>query len=93
MHVHIADTYMFLLQIKIQSIQKKLAVNVSELSSTIRKLTSAEDSRPSAVGIGVLGITFLVAMFSAIIVIDSSMIFHDLKQLFENIRFGFKGSS
>ena len=69
-------------------IQRHLAVNVSKLSSTIRKLTSAEDSRVSAVSIGYVGVGILISILASIVFIDSTRLIRDLKKLFCNIREG-----
>jgi hypothetical protein len=61
---------------------------VSTLSSTIRKLTSAEDSRVSAVSIGYVGVGILVCILASIVFIDSARLLRDLKKLLHNIRDG-----
>nr|KAG5706278.1 hypothetical protein BaRGS_026060 [Batillaria attramentaria] len=59
-----------------EQLKKDLAVDKAQLSSTIRKVTSAPDHRPSATGIGYVGIVFLVLSFGAIVVMDITGYFH-----------------
>ncbi|XP_060608339.1 uncharacterized protein LOC132760371 [Ruditapes philippinarum] len=71
---------------RIDEIRRNLTVNVSNLSSRIRKLTSAEDKRVSAVSIGYVGVGILVVIFSAIVFIDSSLLHKDMRKLLDNIK-------
>jgi len=75
-------------QTKVKEIQKRLALNTSSLSSTVRRLTSAEDTRPSARGIGYLGLGIISFMLAAIVFIDSHVLFRDVKFLFGNLKHG-----
>ncbi|XP_060608350.1 uncharacterized protein LOC132760380 [Ruditapes philippinarum] len=76
------------LQDKLDEIKRNLTMNVSNLSSRIRKLTSAEDKRVSAVSIGYVGVGILVVIFSAIVFIDSSLLYKDIKKFVDNIKNG-----
>ena len=69
-------------------IQKRLAVNASSLSSTVRRLTSAEDTRPSAKSIGYLGVGLIVVILGSIVVIDLNGLVRDLKVLVRNLKQG-----
>ncbi|WAR01163.1 hypothetical protein MAR_007721 [Mya arenaria] len=70
-----------------KQIEKELSVNRSELSSTIRKLTSAEDNRTSAVAVGyTLGVAMLTCIFGAIILADLPRIYEGFKTLRHNLR-------
>ena len=69
-------------------IQKRLAVNASSLSSTVRRLTSAEDTRPSAQSIGYLGVCLIVVILGSIVVIDLNGLVRDLKVLVRNLKQG-----
>ena len=69
-------------------IQKRLAVNASSLSSTVRRLTSAEDTRPSAQSIGYLGVGFIVVILGSIVVIDLNGLVRDVKVLVRNLKQG-----
>lgn len=80
----------YFLQEKVAQIQKKLAVNVTTLSSTIRKLTSAEDRRPSATGIGILGIVIITVTCGSVCLMDAATLFRDLKTLTENVKSAFR---
>ena len=77
------------MQEKVLAIQKKLAVNVSELSATIRRLTSAEDNRPSAMSLGYLGISLIVGVFGTIFIIDATTLLRDIRKLVNNLKAGF----
>lgn len=61
---------MAILQSRIETRKKLLTVNKSSLSSTIRKKESANDSRPSAKGIGAVGVLFIVFVFGGIVFMD-----------------------
>jgi hypothetical protein len=76
----------FISKNRIDEIRRNLTVNVSNLSSRIRKLTSAEDKRVSAVSIGYVGVGILVVIFSAIVFIDSSLLHKDMTKLLDNIK-------
>ena len=72
-------------------IEKELSVNRSELSSTIRAKTSADDSRPSAVVVGyTLGVALLSLSLGMIFISDIPKILGSIHILFNNIqsRFG-----
>ncbi|CAG2189505.1 unnamed protein product [Mytilus edulis] len=55
---------------RIKELKKLLAVDKDVLSSTIRRLTCADDPRPSSAYIGYTGALIIVAVFSLIIIID-----------------------
>ncbi|XP_071146708.1 uncharacterized protein [Mytilus edulis] len=55
---------------RIKELKKLLAVDKDVLSSTIRRLTCADDPRPSSAYIGYTGTLIIVAVFSLIIIID-----------------------
>lgn len=57
------------LESKIQEL-RKLSVNKSTLSSTIRKRISAYDGRSSARGIGIIGVALLCGVVVFIVVLD-----------------------
>ncbi|XP_069114767.1 mucin-22-like [Argopecten irradians] len=54
----------------IEAVKKELTVDKQILSSTIRKKTSANDDRPSAQAIGMVGVAFLVAFVLIVFVPD-----------------------
>lgn len=57
----------------VEETKKELAVNKTSLSSFVRKKTSAKDDRPSAAGIGSVGIVMLV--FVSVLIIGSDLAF------------------
>lgn len=61
-------------QVQAQSEQLKidLLLDKHHLSTTVRKLTSAPDYRPSARGIGYVGVLCLVMSFSVIVIMDAT---------------------
>ncbi|XP_052076829.1 uncharacterized protein LOC127714838 isoform X1 [Mytilus californianus] len=66
----------------IRQIQEQLKVNKTELSSTIRKLTSAKDERKSSHTIGFVGAVFISVIFGTVLFIDLVM----FRQHINNIR-------
>ncbi|XP_048730812.1 uncharacterized protein LOC125647974 [Ostrea edulis] len=58
------------LQTKVQNIKQNLTVDTSVLSATVRKLTCAEDTRPSSAVIGYTGGIILVLLVLMIISLD-----------------------
>ena len=83
---NLCKSFYFVLKEKIRALQKHLAVNTTSLSSYIRAKTSAQDNRPSAVSIGALGAGLLIAVFGLVLIIDSTILFKDLRMLTRNIR-------
>ncbi|XP_033746410.1 endochitinase A-like [Pecten maximus] len=57
-----------------EEVRKKLLVDTSTLSSSIRKKTSASDPRPSAAAVGYVGIILLTMVFGGIILMDAGNI-------------------
>ncbi|XP_076450019.1 uncharacterized protein LOC143286363 [Babylonia areolata] len=53
-----------------QAIQKELAVDRAQLSATVRKKTSAQDSRPSAQATGSVGIVMLAIVVVLLVTPD-----------------------
>ncbi|XP_052076832.1 uncharacterized protein LOC127714840 isoform X3 [Mytilus californianus] len=58
----------------IRQIQDQLKVNKTELSSTIRKLTTAKDERKSSHTIGFVGAVFISVIFGSVLFIDLVML-------------------
>lgn len=65
-----ASRYYVLDEEKLEKIISELKIDVKNISSSRRKLTSAPDSRPSAIGVGLFGTILLVTIFSAIVCPD-----------------------
>uniref|UniRef100_A0A2C9LX54 EGF-like domain-containing protein n=1 Tax=Biomphalaria glabrata TaxID=6526 RepID=A0A2C9LX54_BIOGL len=53
-----------------EEIEKELKVDPKTVHKTITKYTSTYDKRPSAAGIGILGIVFVSALFGSIVFLD-----------------------
>ncbi|XP_063410235.1 uncharacterized protein LOC134693378 [Mytilus trossulus] len=66
---------------RIKELKKLLEVDKDVLSSTIRRLTCADDPRPSSAYIGYTGALIIVAVFSLIIIIDIVNIYVFFKTL------------
>ncbi|VDI61669.1 Hypothetical predicted protein [Mytilus galloprovincialis] len=66
---------------RIKELKKLLKVDKDILSSTIRRLTCADDPRPSSAYIGYTGALIIVAVFSLIIIIDIVNIYVFFKTL------------
>ncbi|XP_071126492.1 uncharacterized protein [Mytilus edulis] len=58
------------LESELQIIEKKLTVNKTQLSSSIRKLTSAPDKRESSERIGLAGAAFMCFVVGLVLLID-----------------------
>ncbi|KAK7109814.1 hypothetical protein V1264_013795 [Littorina saxatilis] len=57
----------------------ELKVNKTNLSSTLRRKTSAPDHRPSAQGLGVVGVIVVVAVLVCIVALDLSVLCQDMR--------------
>ncbi|XP_048775470.2 uncharacterized protein LOC125680071 [Ostrea edulis] len=66
---------------KISEIKRTLTVNKTSLSSTVRKKTSAPDSRTSSAGMGVLGICLIIILITALVASDLFCFISFLKSL------------
>ena len=55
-----------------------LSLDVSALSRTIRKHTSASDDRVSSKGLGIVGVIIVLIVITFIILSDISNVIHDL---------------
>ncbi|KAH3890207.1 uncharacterized protein LOC127851004 [Dreissena polymorpha] len=74
-----------------RKIQEELSVNKSELSSTIRKLTSAKDDRVTAVAMGyTLGVAMLVTTLGAILLADLPKVINGFNILRKSLRSRFR---
>ncbi|XP_069132614.1 uncharacterized protein [Argopecten irradians] len=60
---------------KIQELKSNTQVDKSKLSSSIRKLNSAEDRRESSIGIGTVGVALIVTVVIVIVLSDAVAIF------------------
>ena len=69
----------------VKQLKQELAVDISELSSTIRKKISAPDERPSSKGIGALGIVMLTGILCMLVAADASVLVRDFKNGFRNL--------
>ena len=67
-------------------LKEELVVDKSALLSTVRKLTSAKDDRPSSQAVGSLGIVLLSVLGLGMILADAPLIVRHLKKCLENIR-------
>ncbi|KAK3594035.1 hypothetical protein CHS0354_040793 [Potamilus streckersoni] len=74
------------LQDTITKMKKILTVNKTDLSANIRKKTSAEDSRVSAVVMGyTLGVAFLCCSLGSIILFDLPRLHEGFRTLIHNL--------
>ncbi|KAH3787164.1 hypothetical protein DPMN_165284 [Dreissena polymorpha] len=74
----------------VEKIQEKLKIEVKKLSSTTRKLNSAEDQRPSAKAVGVVGLVFLVITLGGIFLLDLKTLADAFRTLLDNVRQPFR---
>ena len=63
-------TNMSIMMDTIAKLQEELKVHTETLSSTIRSKTCAEDPRPSAKNIGIMGVVVLSVIFSLVFLMD-----------------------
>ena len=70
-----------ILKPELTELENRLRVNKTNLSATIRRLTSAKDDRPVARQIGSIGIVFLVFIIGAIIASDLTSIKHHINNV------------
>lgn len=61
-----------------ERIIEPLKVNKKSLSSTIRKLTCANDNRPSAARVGYVGVITLLSVILTLVALDFSSLAHKL---------------
>ncbi|KAL4232201.1 Klrk1p [Mactra antiquata] len=66
---------------KAAKLVEELKIETSNTSSATRKLISAEDNRPSAVGVGFLGVGLLTAVFGGLFLMDLNVLIAGLKNL------------
>ncbi|KAL4218268.1 hypothetical protein ACF0H5_023004 [Mactra antiquata] len=67
------------IQVVVEQIQQKLKVSKEELSSSIRKKTSAPDDRTSAQAVGYVGLVFLVVSLCSIVLLDVGTLVREMK--------------
>ncbi|XP_063419887.1 uncharacterized protein LOC134705045 [Mytilus trossulus] len=67
---HTMEEWREILAPVLEKLEKELKVDTSNLSSTVNKLISAKDSRPSSQKLGMLGIVFLSLIVGGIILVD-----------------------
>ncbi|KAK6177913.1 hypothetical protein SNE40_012781 [Patella caerulea] len=63
-----------------------LAIDKKTVSQTIRKKTSAKDDRPSAQGIGYVGVLVIISTFVTILLLDVQTLWTDFKRARLNIK-------
>ncbi|KAK6174431.1 hypothetical protein SNE40_017708 [Patella caerulea] len=82
-----ADMAEFIAEVKAE-IKKNLTVATEQLTSTIRKKTSATDERPSAVYTGYIGIVLIILSLGSLILSDLisliTFVYHRVQVLFNN---------
>lgn len=68
----------------IQEIKKELLVPKTNLSSLRRKKTSARDDRHSSIGIGYIGLVFLIIVFGAFVLSDITSLYRHIQMMRDN---------
>ena len=61
---------------KLDEMKARLSLNLSALSRTIRKRTSASDDRVSSKGLGIVGVIIILIVITFIILSDISTVIH-----------------
>ena len=75
-----------------KKIKAELTLPASNLSAAVRRKTSALDPRPSAQGVGWVGVSFATTLLLAICLLDVASLKRDLCMLVSNVR-GFFGGA
>lgn len=70
---------------KMSKLRAELTIPKKDLSSTIRKKTSATDNRVSSTGIGMVGVVMMCVVFGGIIILDLGMMASHLGILYDNL--------
>ena len=70
----------------VQQLVKELSVDRKNTSSYRRRLISAKDDRPSAQGIGYIGVIILVSVIGSIVVMDLGTLKQDFIRMLGNVR-------
>ncbi|KAK6190970.1 hypothetical protein SNE40_002725 [Patella caerulea] len=69
---------------KVEAIHKELTVDTKNISSSVRKLVSATDNRPSAVSIGYVGVFFMALVFGGIVLLDMNVLVSAIRDLYRS---------
>jgi len=69
----------------LDEIRKELTVEATNTSKARRKKISVKDNRPSARGIGAIGIALLVIVFATVLIPDIPRLMIDIRQGFRNL--------
>ena len=75
-----------------KKIKSELTLPTGNLSATVRRKTSATDPRPSAQGVGWLGVSFASALLVAVCILDVTSLKRDLGTLVSNVKDIFSGT-
>ena len=75
-----------------KKIKSELTLPTGNLSATVRRKTSATDPRPSAQGMGWLGVSFASALLVAVFILDVTSLKRDLSTLVSNVKDIFSGT-
>ena len=62
-----------------ESVRRELLIDKKHLSSTVRKLTSAHDDRPSSTTVGSVGVIIISLVVLSIVMADISKLFIFIK--------------
>ncbi|KAL4232205.1 hypothetical protein ACF0H5_009780 [Mactra antiquata] len=65
----------------IEKLIEELTLDASNTSSAVRKLKSAEDNRPSAVGVGLVGVGMLAGVFGSLLFLDIGRFIRGIKAM------------
>ena len=72
-------------QTEAQQIRAELTVPARNLSATVRRRTSAPDPRPSARGVGWMGVAVAGGLLVAVFFLDLTSLKRDLRRLTSNV--------
>ena len=71
---------------KIEELIRELTVEPSNTSAALRKKISAEDNRPSAVGVGYMGAGLMGFVFGGLFLLDAHVVIEGIAQIVKLIK-------
>ena len=66
---------------KVEELVRELTISPSNTSAATRKKTCAEDSRPSAAGVGYVGAALLCSILGGLVLLDLSTLFQGIQKM------------
>ena len=64
-----------------EELVRELTISPSNTSAAVRKKTCAEDSRPSAAGVGCVGAGLLGSVLGGLVLLDATTLFQGIQKI------------